>query len=157
MVTLRPMTEEGFQDFLARSIPEYAEEKVKAGNWTPEEALNKSQAEYTKLLPQGLATPHQHIYAIELEGGSVGCLWLSADTQIPEAVCFIYDLFVEESFRRSGIATEAMRQLEKEASLLGLRGLALHVFGHNTAARDLYQKLGYEITNVRMSKSLSDD
>jgi hypothetical protein len=48
------MTEEEFQAFLAESVPEYAAEKVKAGNWTPEEALEKSRKEHTRLLPEGL-------------------------------------------------------------------------------------------------------
>ena len=50
-----------------------------------------------------------------------------------------------------------MRLLEKEASILGLKYLTLQVFGHNMAARDLYEKLGYGITNIKMSKSLSQN
>ena len=48
-----------------------------------------------------------------------------------------------------------MRLLEKEALGLGVSGLSLHVFGYNLAARALYQKLGFEITNINMSKALS--
>jgi hypothetical protein len=55
-LSLRGMTEEEFQAFLAESVPEYAAEKVKAGNWTPEEALEKSRNEHTRLLPEGLAS-----------------------------------------------------------------------------------------------------
>ena len=36
----------------------------------------------------------------------------------------------------------------------GLETLALHVFGHNPGARALYEKLGYEITNINMAKHL---
>ena len=157
MVTLRGMTEEEFQAFLARSIPEYAAEKVKAGNWTPDEALERSREEHVTLLPQGLATPNHHLYTIEQAGKPVGRLWLSVDQHIAGGAGFIYDLFVDEPFRRRGIASEAMRLLEKEALGLGVRSLALHVFGTNLAARALYQKLGYEITNINMAKDLTAD
>ena len=33
--------------------------------------------------------------------------------------------------------------------------ISLHVFGHNRVARALYEKLGYETTNVNMTEKLS--
>jgi RimJ/RimL family protein N-acetyltransferase len=157
MIALRAMTEEEFKAFLAQSVPGYASEKVKAGNWTPEEALERSRQDHTKLLPEGLASPNQYLYTIELGGSPVGRLWLSVDRQRAGAAGFIYDLLVAEPFRRQGIAEEAMRLLEREALRLGVSSLALHVFGYNLAARALYEKLGYEITNINMSKALSSD
>ncbi len=157
MIVLRAMTEEEFRVFLAQSVPEYAAEKVKAGNWTPEEALDRSRNDHAKLLPEGLASPNQYLYTIELEGSPVGRLWLSVDPQTAGGAGFIYDLLVAEPFRRQGIAAEAMRLLEREALRLGVRDLALHVFGYNVAARALYEKLGYEITNINMSKALSPE
>ncbi len=47
-----------------------------------------------------------------------------------------------------------MIRLEVEARRLNLEAIRLHVFGHNTAARPLYEKLGYEPTNINMFKSL---
>jgi RimJ/RimL family protein N-acetyltransferase len=157
MIALRAMTEEEFKAFFAQSVPEYASEKVKAGNWTPEEALERSRQEHVKLLPEGLASPNQYLYTIELEGSPVGRIWLSVDRQRAGGAGFIYDLLVTEPFRRQGIAGEAMRLLEREALRLGVSSLALHVFGYNLAARALYEKLGYEITNINMSKGLSFD
>ena len=154
-VSLRGMTEKEFQTFLAESIPEYAAEKVKAGNWDSDVALARSRDEHAKLLPEGLTSPNQHLYTVELDGNPVGRLWLSVDPDVAGGAGFIYDLFVAESFRRRGIAALAMQLLEKEARRLGLGNLALHVFGYNLAARALYQKLGYEITNINMSKPLT--
>ena len=155
MVSIRGMTEHEFQAFLAQSIPEYASEKVKAGNWTSGEALVRSRQEHARLLPKGLASPNQHLYTIEFGGTPVGHLWLSVDPLPAGGAGFIYDLFVAEQFRRRGIAAEAMQLLDKEGLRLGVSSLALHVFGYNLAARALYQKLGYEITNINMSKALT--
>lgn len=154
MTKLRPMTESEFTSFLQRSIPEYAGEKVRAGNWAVEESLQKSRETYAKLLPLGLSTPDNCLFTIEHDGKAVGNLWLAIQHRADGPIGFIYDVYVAESFRRRGIAAEAMRLLEGEASRLGLHALALHVFGYNAAARALYQKLGYEITNLNMSKNL---
>jgi ribosomal protein S18 acetylase RimI-like enzyme len=40
------------------------------------------------------------------------------------------------------------------ARRMGAETIRLHVFGHNTAARPLYVKLGYEPTNIVMAKPL---
>ena len=48
------MTENEFRIFLDLSIPEYAREKVKAGNWNASESMEKSRNAFDKLLPKGL-------------------------------------------------------------------------------------------------------
>jgi len=154
MIILRKMNGEEFTAFLARSIPEYASEKVKAGNWSADEAQERSRQEHTNLLPLGLDTPNHHLYSIELDGEAVGDIWLAVDERGGVRRGFIYDVFVAEAHRRRGIALEAMRLLEAEAGRFSLQSLGLHVFGYNTAARALYEKLGYEVTNINMSKEL---
>ena len=154
LVSIRPMTETEFKAFLAQDIHEYAAEKVRAGNWTPDEALQRSCEAHDKLLPEGLATPNHHLFTIELDVQPVGRLWLSSDPKTSGGAGFIYDLYVAEPFRRKGIARRALLLLEQDAIRLGLTSLALHVFGHNTAARALYESLGYSITNVNMAKTL---
>jgi GNAT superfamily N-acetyltransferase len=155
MVSIRQMNESEFQAFLVQDIQDYAVERAKAGNWTAEEALQRSRQAHDSLLPSGLATPHQHLFTIELDDHAVGRVWLSTDPKAAGGAGFIYDLFVAEPFRRQGIARQAMLLIEKEALTLGVRSLALHAFGHNTPARALYEKLGYSITNVNMAKPLA--
>jgi ribosomal protein S18 acetylase RimI-like enzyme len=43
---------------------------------------------------------------------------------------------------------------EQEARRGGARRLGLNVFGTNTVTRSLYESLGYEITELQMSKEL---
>ena len=50
MIYLRPMLEKEYIPYLERSIIEYAEDKIKAGNWHPSEALERSRQEFQKLL-----------------------------------------------------------------------------------------------------------
>jgi len=157
MINLRAMTADEFTDYLARTAPEYAAEKVKAGNWSEEEALQKAQETYAQLLPQGVATPDNYLYTIveEASGQPIGIIWMAAIQQGAKRLGFIYDLYIEEAARRHGYGQAAMLALEDAARAVGVATLALHVFGHNHGAQALYTKLGYEITNLNMAKALT--
>ena len=57
-------------------------------------------------------------------------------------------------FRRRGYGEQAMAAIEDKVRELGLDTIDLHVFGFNTAARALYEKMGYSVTDVNMRKRL---
>jgi ribosomal protein S18 acetylase RimI-like enzyme len=147
------MTQIEFEEFLERSIPEYAADHVRAGNWTESESLEKSRKEFEELLPQGLKTEDNFLYTLFDGGQAVGMTWIKAKTH-PSKSGFIYDVFVEEKFRGKGYGKSLMLLLEEKAREMGLKSLELHVFGSNTVARKLYETIGYETTNVLMSKKL---
>ncbi|HEX9095919.1 MAG TPA: GNAT family N-acetyltransferase, partial [Candidatus Dormibacteraeota bacterium] len=83
-----------------------------------------------------------------------GMIWLGV-VQKPTPSAFIYNIEIYPQFRRRGYAEQAMLKLEEEVRRLGLEAIRLHVFGHNTAARPLYEKLGYLPTNIQMLKRLT--
>jgi len=157
MVRLVPMNDAEYQPYLDISIREYAEEKVRAGNWQPEEALERSTKEFQQLLPEGVATKDTYLYDIEDEalGAKVGMIWLARLMQGTKPVMFIYDFRIDEAHWRKGYGEQAMLAAEVQAKALGYDTIALHVFGHNHAARALHEKLGYEITNINMAKKLT--
>jgi ribosomal protein S18 acetylase RimI-like enzyme len=152
MIQLKPMPEADFKAYLEVLIPDYAQENVKSGRWTAEEALAASRAEIDKLLPDGLATENQYIFNIvaDEETQPVGILWFAVD----KGKAFVYDIVTYDAFRRRGYATQALLIMEDKARQMGLNTISLHVFGNNHAARVLYQKLGFVETNVMMSKTL---
>ncbi|MFN8473006.1 MAG: GNAT family N-acetyltransferase [Anaerolineae bacterium] len=155
MAHLVRMTQEQFDRYLDAAIAGYAEEKVQAGNWSAEDALARSRQEFLKLLPQGLATPNQHLFAIvDDTGEQVGFLWFAVMQEATGPVAFVYDFGVDESQRRKGYGEQAFSAMEDEVRALGLHTIQLHVFGHNRPAIALYEKLGYAATNIMMSKTL---
>jgi len=157
MIKLVPMDESEFQTYLADAMRDYAEDKVKAGNWHPAEALQKSTAEYQQLLPAGLASKNQYLFSIvapEIET-TIGMIWFAVDETRPQPVAFIYDFLIFEEFRRRGYGTQALLAVEEKVMALALDTISLHVFGHNRGARALYEKVGYEITNLNMAKKLN--
>lgn len=153
------MTAARYEDWHDRAIREYADDKARAGNWPAEEALSRSQDEFSRLLPDGLATPDNWLFSIENaeNGTAVGIIWLAA---LPEQGgagrrAFIYDFEIDAAYRRRGYGTEALKALDEKAREMGFAEIGLHVFGHNLPARALYEKAGYEVTNVNMSRRLT--
>ena len=155
MLRLEPMTEERFAAYLEAAIPEYAADKVAAGTWLEEEALQKSREGYGKLLPQGLASPRQFLFDVVQDdsGEAVGLLWIEVDDAKRDA--FIYDVMLDEAYRGRGLGREALRLAEAEASRRGCRTLSLHVFAHNARAWALYEKSGFALVDAVMRKSLA--
>ncbi|MBX0359495.1 GNAT family N-acetyltransferase [Halobacillus sp. Nhm2S1] len=152
MTTLRRMTEEEFVQYNDFSIVAYAKEKVAAGNWTEEEALEKAKATHAELLPDGRHTANHFLYTIlNEERENVGSLWICKQSTDK---AFIYDIRVSDDHQGQGHGKKAMRMAEEEARKIGVQKIGLHVFGHNTVARKLYENLSYKTTNVKMEKDI---
>jgi len=154
-VRLVPMTETEYDRWLDKSVGEYADDKIKAGAWTPEDALERSRQDFARLLPEGVRSRGHHLFTLEDEaaGKKVGVIWV-AEVDWGKPIAFIYDIVVDEAERGKGYGKQAMLALEDVVRSLGLDEIGLHVFGHNTIARDLYLKVGYEITDLNMVKKL---
>ncbi|MCA1058795.1 GNAT family N-acetyltransferase [Rossellomorea aquimaris] len=154
MILLNPMTETEYSDWIYDSIKEYAEEKTKAGNFKKETSMDQAEEEFNQLLPIGRETKDHHLFTLRHEESKqvVGNLWIHVKEEQKEI--FIYDIKILENKRGSGYGKEALKALDSFASEMGISKISLHVFGHNKIAISLYQKSGYEVTNVLMSKSL---
>lgn len=84
----------------------------------------------------------------------VGVVWLAVlDSGVGRSV-WIYDIQIHGPFRRMGYGTQTLRAVEERAIGLGAASVELNVFGHNPAARALYEKVGYETTSVVMRRRL---
>lgn len=156
MPVLRPMSDTEFAAWTRETIPIYAKEKVASGAWLEAEALEKSRAELAGLLPDGMSTKDNFLYAVIAEDGTrVGMLWFAAKDRAGSRIAYIYNIEIHPEHQRQGHAQRALEALEQEVQRLSLSGIALHVFGHNTAAQALYAKLGYVPTNINMFKAIS--
>lgn len=156
MNALRPMTEAEYATWLEQALPAYAEDKVASGQWTAAESLELSRKEHEQLLPQGLATPENHFHTVvDAAGDAVGILWFAEKTKFGERIAYVYNIEIAPHRRRQGHALRAFQALEDEVRRLGLKGVALHVFGHNHSAQALYARLGYMPTNINLFKAVA--
>ena len=150
------MTESDYQSFLEIAIAGYAQEGVDSGRWTVTEAIEKSKTETMGYLPKGLKTPDNYLFDIRKIDSelSVGYLWAATEEKHGHQSMFIYDIEIKPNFRRRGYAAAAFYELEVISKKMGIDRIGLHVFSHNSAAQELYKKLGYSVTGINMQKSL---
>ena len=152
-VTLAPMSPERYVTWHAYSVAMYAEENAKIGRWTEDEALEKSQADFKALLPDGLDTAGHELWSVvDTAGEEVGILWVATEHRPGHA--FIYDIEMNPDRRGEGFGTAALLALEDWCRAQGITTIGLHVFGHNRGAWQLYQRMGYVETSVQMEKHL---
>lgn len=158
MLKLVPMTQEIYDPYIENLLQDYSQEHVKTGNWKPEEALDRAREQVAQLLPDGPRTENQYLYSLHDEeiDENVGVLWFAVRSQGHKSEAFIYDIVIFEDHRRQGYATSALAALEAKVLELGVYKISLHVFGHNSPAISLYEKIGYEPTNIMMTKELDD-
>jgi ribosomal protein S18 acetylase RimI-like enzyme len=118
-------------------------------------ARKKAEADVERLFPDGKPAEGQDIFVIEADGRRAGELWISErGGELTGPGLWIYDVRVDEAFRRQGLGRKAMLYAEEEARHRGLPSLGLNVFGGNQAARALYGSLGYQELAVLMRKEL---
>ncbi|WP_409294066.1 GNAT family N-acetyltransferase [Peribacillus sp. SCS-26] len=151
MIELVEMNAEDFQRYLTYAVQTYAAEHIKSGNWNEEEAYGKAAQEYKELLPDGEKTENHKLFTVRDGEQEVGMIWLA---QKSDHRGFIYDINIWEEYQGRGYGKKAMEEIGIKAKELGLKSIALHVFGHNGKALGLYEKLGYIITNIKMKKEL---
>jgi len=157
MVRLVPMTEAEFEVYLAQAVDNYAQEHVTAGNWLFEEAHQKSEQEFKQLLPDGVASKDQYLFSIveATSGLKIGMLWFAVNHRGLRRTAFIYDFIIDEARRGQGYGRQALAALDEQAAALNIETISLHAFAHNPTAIALYQKMGYAITDVHMSKKFT--
>ena len=148
------MTDAEFSAYLEAAIPEFARDKVASGQWAEASAIELSRQGYAELLPEGVSTPDNHLYTIRDDGAAVGMLWFAAQERAAQRIAYVYDILIDAQHQRKGHATRAFAALEDGVTKLGLSGIALHVFAHNAGALALYQRLGFQATNINLLKRI---
>ena len=156
MLELRPMTPESFRRFFDHSVPTYAAEKVQSGEWSAQEAQTRGEGEFRMLLPEGQDTPDHFLFDLHDAHATqdVGVLWYELRSKPQGVSAFVYEVEIFEGYRRRRYATQAFALLEQDASARGAASIQLHVFGHNHAARALYEELGFLPTNLILRKDI---
>ncbi|GGH32608.1 N-acetyltransferase [Paenibacillus segetis] len=157
-VQLKVMSDHEYEVFLSGAVKDYAKDKVEAGTWSEDEALTLSKESFERYLPEGKDTKDAFLYTVwvQEEGHevAVGYLWFNITEDPTGRNAFIYDILIHEQYQGKGYGKATMAALDEAARQQGVDKISLHVFGHNQRAFQLYQKVGYEITDIVMSKRL---
>ena len=107
-----------------------------------------------QLFPDGTPAEGQHAMSVIADGEVVGCLWMGRPFSGDEATWYVFYVEVDASRRGEGLGRRTMQAAEEWSRSRGAKRIALNVFGHNVAARSLYDSLGYGVVATQMSKDL---
>ena len=147
------MTESEFASYREMAVRDYAQENIRAGNGNPADAPAMAEKAVSTLLPEGVRTKDQFLFTLLDESlpATVGMVWFKS---LPNAAAHIYDIRIEESRRHRGYGLQTLQAVEAKARGMGLKKIGLAVFGHNQAARALYEKAGYAVIQMGLAKAL---
>lgn len=150
-VLFKKMDEKKFKNYYDYAVTNYAEEKIKSGNWKKEEAMKLAKETFDKMLPNKQNTENNYLYSIFNEKSEhIGFIWFVDE----KGISFLADINLFENFRGNGYGILVMKELENKSKKLNAKKIELHVFGHNKVAFNLYKKMGFDVTNYRMAKTL---
>lgn len=153
MIDLRVMTPNEFESYFHDKLERYKEVLAENVHEVGEAPSVHAENQLNNLLPEGLTTPHHHLYTVQVEGQLAGYVWVKMEVEKKSA--FLYEIYLLDTYRGQGIGTEVMKQLETLIQEKEITYFKLHVFGSNTAARKLYEELGFHVAGVNMMKKLS--
>ena len=153
MVDLVEMTPAEVAGVVPRIFEGYVEDRVEAGE-DPESARANAAAQRDVLFPGGAPAEGQHLLHVRDGAEGVGLLWMGRPLSGPATTWFVYLVEVDASKRGRGYGRAAMEAAEAWTRERGGTRVGLNVFGPNTAARSLYDSLGYRVMATAMYKDL---
>jgi ribosomal protein S18 acetylase RimI-like enzyme len=158
MLKLIPLTENEYDAFYDYNIQDYTQAVIRAGNAHPDLAEQMAHQQTRLVLTDRLASPDQFFFSIfdDALNAPVGYLWWGIRELTGIRVANLYFIAIFEPYRRRGYATQALRLFEEHVRAAGLTEMRLYVFGHNTRAWNLYEKMGYSVVSATMAKRLDD-
>ena len=83
----------------------------------------------------------------------IGYIWFGTDNE-NASTAFICDFEIYKTYQNSGFGSKTLELVSNEAKNMGFTSLGLHVFGSNSRAIHVYQKSGFNITDIKMQKQL---
>ncbi len=154
----RPMRQEEYPAYLEYFIADYAREIAANYRLSAEDSLAKAKREIAEDLPEGVNTPGQVLLCLLTQSDNhdrhVGYLWYKPD--ITTRTVFIFDFYIFNACQGQGLGTQALRAFERKMREQGVEQIRLRVAGDNARARHVYQSIGFWVTGINMSKTLSD-
>jgi len=155
-ISLVELDDAPYREYRDHLVRDYAADKVRAGAWSESEAQIRAAKDVDGLLPEGPATQGHFLYSVREDAtdAEVGTVWFALGDSGVGRYVWIYDIIINENFRRRGYASRTLELVEARAKELGAKSVELHVFGHNQGAQALYEKVGYSVTSITMAKQV---
>jgi GNAT superfamily N-acetyltransferase len=92
------------------------------------------------------------VWLIQSDGKDVGyvVLTLGYSMEYGGSSAFVDDLFVRLPFRRAGLATAALTEVQAFCARRGIRAIHVETGGDNAVAQAVYQRVGFTHTDRQL-------
>ena len=152
-VSLVPIPSDAFVRWRANTVREFAAGKVAAGSWAPDESVERAEATFSELLPDGPNTPDHHVWSIRgPDDTHIGVPCVGPHIPSMPGALYTWEISIEPEWRGRGYGRATMEALHSWARAGGFERIGLHVFGWNEPARQLFRTAGNTETDVIMEK-----
>ena len=97
-------------------------------------------------VPEELADPNLYVYAAKADGRYVGwrsLVYLPKISRVKKGYVYVDELWVQENWRRQGMATALMSKADRLKEKLNATGVRLYVNINNPGAKKLYENCGF--------------
>lgn len=144
------MTQEEFDVIKGRMIRDYAQDKIRVGHWQEEDAIDLAKETLDNILRDGVETKHHYLLDLCKDIDKVGFVWFN----VFQNTIYVNNYLIYDEYRGKDYELKMVELLEDMAGDLDVGKINLHSFGYNENAIAMYQKMGYDITDVYMSKKV---
>ncbi len=153
-IEFEKMTQEEYPPYRENSLKGYARDMGIAGVWD-EDDLKRADAEFSRLLPDGIRTPGMELNTIKSKenGEKIGYIWFQIKDD-KKKTAYVWDILIFENQRGKGYGKDAMLYLEDYCRKRGATQIMLNVFGHNRVAINLYEGIGFRPVAIGMKKEI---
>jgi GNAT superfamily N-acetyltransferase len=123
--------------------------------WLPVEATDRFAAAGCEEAVQAIGRPgHGVLIAADAAGRRLGFVHVCVDNSVFTGEQVGYVSTVVVAAPGAGVGRRLMDSAEEWARQQGCRLMTLEVFGRNTVARAVYQRLGYQEQTLKLAKPL---
>lgn len=155
MLELRKMTDEEFCFYREKSLKDFTLRKVKNEKIDIKKAQEIAEKVFGKLLPNAQNTENNFLYAVINDSNKqVGILWFGVNENALIKEAFLFDIEIFEDFRGKGYAKKALQLMEEKLKEKNVFKISLHVDADNDVAYNLYKKMNYYPTNIKMERDI---
>ncbi len=148
------MTEEQFAHFRLHGSETYARTSSHFSEMSSEDALQVVLKDFdTRLAPKGLQTPGHFFLSILLNDVQIGYFHFN---EFPKGTKSLYgwNFHIFTEYQKKGHAKAAMELARSYFKERGYSKIALNVVSSNATAIHLYEKFGFQITQINMERTL---
>ncbi|CDH26800.1 GNAT family N-acetyltransferase [Xenorhabdus bovienii] len=154
MITLRNCYKNEIILYCDIFIENYSNDLIKNHQLDRQQAYNKAVNIIKSSFPDNKPEKNHSLYIINKtiseKSCNIGYIWI-LETPGEQSI-FIMDFYILQKYRNKKLGFESLQKLMSELEVSGIKSVKLRVEPDNIAAIRLYERIGFYVTGINMSR-----